>query len=118
MLNKDIFLYIFSFLFVIFLRKEELILTSLLFIILFTLCFIYIKDKILIITLLGIGVIMPILEIICIYLNMWKYNNNKYIDVPLWLFPLWSIVGFYIISLYNTTKFLSPHVLNYLKIKI
>ena len=118
MLNKDVVLYFFSFLFIIFLREEELILTSSLVAILFALCFIYREDKILILTLLGIGVTMPIIEMICIYFNMWKYNNNKYIDVPLWLFPLWSIAGFYIISLYNTTTFLSPHVLNYLKINI
>ena len=102
----EISLYIITFIFVlIFHNKKEIFLTLLLIIILLQLCIINIDNKSILFTSIIIGLCMPLVEIICVKFNIWKYLEVNYLVIPLWLFPLWAIATSFIISIYNVINF-------------
>jgi peptidoglycan/LPS O-acetylase OafA/YrhL len=99
----EILLYIITFILVLIFhnKKNEIFLTLLLILILLQLCIIYINNKSILITIIIIGLCMPLVEIICVKFKIWKYLEVNYLIIPLWLFPLLAIATCFIISIYN-----------------
>lgn len=115
----EILLYIITFIFVLLFhnKKYEIILTLLLIIILLQLCIINIDNKSILITIIIIGLYMPLVEIICVKFNIWKYLEVNYLVIPLWLFPLWAIATSFIISIHNVINSKNYFNLSYTSFK-
>ena len=45
-----------------------------------------------------IGVILPVVEYVCIRYDMWKYTAPQYMEIPLWLPLLWAITSLFILD--------------------
>ena len=49
-----------------------------------------------------VGIVMPSIEIAAVHFgdSTWTYVKGDVLGVPLWLFPLWALVGQWILDLY------------------
>lgn len=49
-----------------------------------------------------VGIVMPLVEIAAVHLgnNTWTYVQKDVFGVPLWIFPLWALIGQWILDLY------------------
>lgn len=50
-----------------------------------------------------VGVLLPIVEYVCIRYDMWKYTTHQYMDVPIWLPLLWAITSLFIMDVASIT---------------
>ncbi|MBW3020214.1 DUF2878 family protein [Candidatus Woesearchaeota archaeon] len=39
-------------------------------------------------------------EAFSIYFNVWTYNNPSFLEIPIWLFPLWGIASIFMVRIY------------------
>lgn len=89
-------LYLITFIISLVFRKNEQVLTGIVFILL--LCIFWLKQDVHLITAsLIFGVGMSTVEYTCIRYGMWKYKNVRY-TIPLWLPILWIIVFFFAVD--------------------